>query len=39
MLNPAVLPWLNIATLIELTNCVFDFGSGATLTYPYVREK
>jgi len=33
-IQPAVLPWIAIATGIELCNCVFDFATTATGRYP-----
>ncbi len=33
-LQPAILPWIALATGIELCNCIFDFATTATARYP-----
>jgi phosphatidylglycerophosphate synthase len=38
-LQPSILPWLTIATTIEVTTCIFDFATTATGKYPIVKER
>jgi hypothetical protein len=38
-LAPALLPALMLVTAIELTNCVFDFGTTATGRYPILDQQ
>ncbi len=37
-MSPAVMPWLVIATAIQLANCVFDFATTATGSYPKLER-
>lgn len=38
-LQPSVLPWLNIATTIEVATCIFDFAVTATCKYPVIKNR
>ncbi len=38
-LDPSVLPWMMIATTIELATCIWDFAQTATLRYPVYGRK
>eukprot|EP00759_Apiculatamorpha_spiralis_P024772 PhF_6_TR27968/c0_g1_i1/m.41336 len=38
-LQPSVLPWLTIATTVEVTTCIFDFAVTATGKYPIVKQR
>jgi phosphatidylglycerophosphate synthase len=33
-IQPAILPWIVLATGVELCNCIFDFATTATARYP-----
>jgi phosphatidylglycerophosphate synthase len=38
-IQPAVLPWIAIATGVELCNCLFDFATTATGRYPQLPSR
>jgi phosphatidylglycerophosphate synthase len=38
-IQPAALPWIAIATGIELCNCIFDFATTATGRYPQLPSR